>query len=385
LHTEMLWAGVSFSALGGRTGALLQNAAEHNLRLRRIVACPGGFTACCRAREYLALARMARHYRVHLHIRRRRGAYFSLKATLHRMGLWAGLAVFGLLILYSQNLIWSISYVDLTIGQQARVAAVLRQYGMEQGAYVHPDMLTLGETALVEGGEFGWASLNFEDGRLTVEAAPAEAVPEIEQLRYTDILAKTAATVVSLDVQRGTAAVKVGDPVGGGQVLIAVNRTDRKGNPVAGCAAGNVQGRFSWGFEAEQPLCYDALVPEGRILSSRQLLCMSHTFSLPGKEPTEPDAHTMTKQRHGVLSIFGLTMPVAYHETEYIPYETQVVTITESLALAKARLAAKRALRQEWPDAKVLAQREDYETEDDALQYSLLLTIQANICDTGDA
>jgi similar to stage IV sporulation protein len=428
----MLWTGVSFSAMGGRTEALLQSASEHRLQLRAIRARPGGFTARCTARHYLQLARLARHYRARLHIFRRRGIYFGLRNTLRRAGLWAGLILFGVMLVYAQRLIWHITYVDFTAGQQTRAAAILRENGLVEGAVVRPEMLTLGETALVEKtDEFGWASLNFTGGRLTVEAAPAEPVPAIEQRRYTDICAKTAGTIVLMNVEQGTAAAAVGQTVAAGQVLIAVNRADRQGNPVSGCASGTVQARFLWQYETEQPLTYEASVPSGQVESRWTLLCAnrllhfpaqkSGTVQAPEKEnspllaPENPQAVTApaedtdgaesgtadaggqaapkdtalaqtpgeVHQRHGALAFLGLTLPVSFCETSQVMCHTETVTLTETLALDKARLAARRALAEAWPDAEVRTVQETSEVVDGVLHYTVAQQIEANICDNG--
>ncbi len=427
MQVQMLWTGVSFSAMGGRTEALLQSASEHRLQLRAIRARAGGFTARCTARHYLRLARLARHYRVKLHVLRRKGLYFRLRDTLRRAGLWAGLILFGVLLLYAQRMIWHISYVDFTAGQQTRAAAILRENGLEEGAIVRPEMLTLGETALVEAtDEFGWASLNFTGGRLTVEAAPAEQVPAIEQRRYTDIRAKTAGLIVAMNIEQGTAAASVGQPVAAGQVLIAVNRADRAGGPVAGCTAGTVQARFLWQYETEQPLTYEAAVPSGQIESRWTLLCAGRAWQFPaqsgeeqtagsaapqsadaaasqaasapekaaaaasaeeaagGEQAAQPEsAAPELHQRHGALALWGLTLPVSFCETESVLRQPETITLTQTLALEKARLSARRALAAAWPDAKVRTVQETSEVVDGVLHYTVAQQIEANICDNG--
>ncbi|MFR9068679.1 MAG: hypothetical protein ACLVJH_19335 [Faecalibacterium prausnitzii] len=55
-----------------------------------------------------------------------------------------------------------------------------RSCGLRPGTAVTRDCCAPeGVRALLESGEFSWASLDFEKGRLVVEAAPARARPEI--------------------------------------------------------------------------------------------------------------------------------------------------------------------------------------------------------------
>ena len=106
-------------------------------------------------------------------------ALFLLRPLLRRKGLWTGLVAWGLVLLWLQGLIWAVDYGSLTTGQRARAGAMLRSCGLQPGTAVTEELLRTGEYALLESGEFSWASLNFEKGRLAVEAAPARARPEI--------------------------------------------------------------------------------------------------------------------------------------------------------------------------------------------------------------
>ena len=175
MEAASLWAGVRFTARNGSPEALLTDAAGQGLHLYGISSLPGGFCAHCAAWQYRRLAALARHRRVRLRVEKRKGLYFLLRPLLRRKGLWVGLATWGLVLVWLQGLIWAIDYSSLTTGQQARASAVLRSCGLQPGTVVTEELLRTGEYALLESGEFSWASLNFEKGRLAVEAAPAHA------------------------------------------------------------------------------------------------------------------------------------------------------------------------------------------------------------------
>ena len=142
MEAVQLWAGVTFSARGGHTEALLNDAAGAGLQLAAIVPRPGGFDGRCAAWRYRRLAKLARQRRVRLQVQKRRGLFFRLRPLLRRTGLWVGLAVFLPLLLWSRGLVWSVFYTDMTPGQQARAAALLRENaGLEPGARVSQEDL----------------------------------------------------------------------------------------------------------------------------------------------------------------------------------------------------------------------------------------------------
>ena len=101
-----LWAAVEFTARSGSTEALLTAAARAGLHLYGVTALPGGFCGHCAARQYPRLAALARRYRVRLRVRKKQGLYFRVRPLLRRAGLWAGLAVFLPLLLWTQQFVW---------------------------------------------------------------------------------------------------------------------------------------------------------------------------------------------------------------------------------------------------------------------------------------
>ena len=169
-----LWAGVRFAAQNGNTGGLLTAAAQNGLHLSAITAQPGGFCARCAAWRYPELSRLARRYRVRLRVQKRDGLFFRLWPLLRRRGLWAGLFLFLPLLLWLQGAVWATDFTTLTPGQRARAEVILRQQALSAGEFVSEEKLTAGEYALLQSGEFSWASLNFSKGRLIVEAAAAQ-------------------------------------------------------------------------------------------------------------------------------------------------------------------------------------------------------------------
>ena len=162
MEAVQLWAGVAFSARGGNTEALLNEAAAAGLQLAALTPQPGGFDGRCAAWRYRKLAALARRQRVRLRICRRRGLFFRLRPLLRRRGLWVGLALFLPLVLGSRSLVWTVAYTGLTPGQQARASAILRENsGLEPGARVTQQALADGD--------------NFTAGRAAVLCAAQNA------------------------------------------------------------------------------------------------------------------------------------------------------------------------------------------------------------------
>ena len=248
------WAVVDFTAQNGDPEGLLTTAAAAGLHLTQVLPRPGGFSARCTAWQYKPLSRLARKRRVRLRVQKRSGLFFVLRPWFRRRGLWAGMVLFVPLLLWLQGAIWAIDGNSLTPGQQARAGSLLWAQGLIPGAFVSEETLRNGEYALLQSGEFSWVSLNFTDGRLTVEAAAAKPVPEIASGTLHGIRAKTAGTVLDTNLTSGTMLVIPGQTVEAGQGLIGTARTERDGTLIFQPAAGRVLAQFEWENTQEETL-----------------------------------------------------------------------------------------------------------------------------------
>ena len=362
MEAVQLWAGVTFSARGGHTEALLNDAAGAGLQLAAIVPRPGGFDGRCAAWRYRRLAKLARQRRVRLQVQKRRGLFFRLRPLLRRTGLWVGLAVFLPLLLWSRGLVWSVFYTDMTPGQQARAAALLRENaGLGPGARVSQEALDTGEYALLQSGEFS-----------------AQPAPAIFSGKLQTICARTGGLVTAVEIKSGTAMVQPGQQVEAGQPLIGTSRTERDGTPIFAPAAGTVTARFAWSTSCEQPLKVEVpLLDSGRGVQLRLSGGGLH-LTLPrwGGARSEGSAAVT---RHVALELFGLPLPVAVEETAFYARRPGEVAYPDDLALEMARLTCLRSLETAWPDAEITALQESVEMRSGTLCYAVTYTLLGDI------
>ena len=372
-----LWAAVEFTAQSGSTDALLGYAAQAGLHLTRIVPLPGGFRARCAAWHYRPLAALARQGHVRLRVEKRLGLFFRLRPLLRRTGLWAGLALFIPLLLWSQQFVWAVDTSTLTRGQAARAFAVLRQADLAPGAAATEAKRTAGEYALLESGEFSWASLNFEKGRLVVEAAPARARPEIAAGTLHGLRAKCNGTVLRTNLASGTMLVAPGQTVEAGQGLIGTARSERDGTLIFAPAAGTVVAQLEWQTDQSVPLAETMSQLTGENKTNYRLFFAGHSAAL---SPFAPDRDGLCRTRHLQLEVFGLPLPCAVEEITYYGQQQKTMYRTEAQALTLARLQGLRALHDAFPDADILARREECTVQEDTLHYNAMYTVAADIC-----
>lgn len=377
MEAASLWAAVRFTARNGSPEALLTDAAGQGLHLYGIRALPGGFCGHCAAWQYRRLAILARHRRVRLRVEKRQGLYFLLRPLLRRKGLWAGLAAWGLVLVWLQGLVWAVDYGSLTTGQRTRAGVVLRSCGLQPGTVVTEELLRTGEYALLESGEFSWASLNFEKGRLAVEAAPARARPEIAVGTLHGLRARCNGTVLRTNLTSGTMLVVPGQTVETGQGLIGTARSERDGTLIFAPAAGTVIAQLEWQTDQSIPLIMTLPQLTGEKAINYKLFFAGHSAALPA---SAPEGDGLYHTRHLQLEVFGLPLPCAVEETTYYGQQQETLYRTEAQALTLARLQGLRALHDAFPDADILARREACTVQEETLHYNAVYTVTADIC-----
>lgn len=377
MEAASLWAGVRFTARNGSPEMLLTDAAAQGIHLYGISARPGGFCAHCAAWQYRRLAALARHRRVRLQVEKRKGLYFLLRPLLRRKGLWVGLVAWGLVLVWLQGFIWAVDDSSLTTGQRARAGAVLRSCGLQPGTVVTEELLRTGEYALLESGEFSWASLNFEKGRLAVEAAPAHARPEIAAGTLHGLRAKCNGTVLRTNLASGTMLVVPGQTVEAGQGLIGTAHSERDGTLIFAPAAGTVVAQLEWETNQSIPLAETLPQLTGANKANYRLFFAGHSAAL---SPSAPEGNGLCRTRHLQLEVFGLPLPCAVEETTFYAQQQKTLYRTEAQALTLARLQGLRALHDAFPDAEILAPREECTVQENTLHYNAVYTVAADIC-----
>ncbi len=382
MDTGTFWAGVRFQAQNGDTNGLLTEATQKGLHLSDVLPCPGGFTASCAAWYYRPLSVLVRRKHVRLRIRKRTGLFFRLRPLLRRTGLWVGLLIFVPILLWLQRFVWVVDLSGMTVGQQARTAVILRDVPLTPGNLVSEEVLTAGEYALLQSGEFSWVSLNFQKGRLVVEIAAANPVPEIAAGTLHGIRAKMAGTIVSTNLISGTMLVVPGQQVEAGQGLIGTARSERDGTLIFQPAAGSVRAQFDW--TNTQNISLSASIEQYTGERQTELV-----LQFGGKHWTLPEIPTFrigdAEQSQTVLryvqpEIFGLPIPVILEETTRYFQQIEELTYTKEKALALARMNSLQALYADYPDAEKIARKEDASVVDNALHYTVVYTIIADIC-----
>lgn len=370
------FAGVDFTAFGGRSEKLITLCGRQGIPLYNIRPTEDGFTARLPARRYREVSRLARRCGTRLRVRKRRGVLFRLRAYRGRWGLVLAPLVFAAAVHLLGQSVWSIRYDGLDAAARSRVEQVLYSMDICEGAVLTQEKLRLAEKQLMDGDEaFGWVSLNFEKGRLVVEASPALQKPAIESNDPVDLVAAADGILLEVNAQEGFAVKSVGQTVAAGDVLVSAYKPDPYEQPVESHAKGLVVAAVKKTYQCVQPSTYEVQALTGDVQSSYRLRLFGHTFELGAQLPESEDVRTV----HRPLTVLGFALPATIEE-RYVPQrEARQFHLTPDGARQYARFACLAQLYAEFPDAEIIAESRQESWDGGTLTYTMTVDFKADI------
>ena len=309
-----------------------------------------------------------------------------------RWTLLPGVALCALLLCLYLQRIWMVD-VALVGGRVAgfdttQVEVLLAQMGIRPGMLarnVDTDGLELALSAQSEA--FSFVGARVQGVRLLVEVAPSLEAPDVYDIdEARDLVAACDGVIVSVNAQSGVAAVKTGDTVRKGDVLI--RGEERVGaEDVRGVAArGEVVARTWEEAEAAVSLARLERVYTGRTRADSVLRLLGWEIPLSPAEPFPTCASTVE-----YLPVGGLFLPLMIERTTYAEYEVRAIkqdmeavktSVSEHLfTLLQANIAADGAnslqIVDKWIDYSMI--------EEGRLRARAVLEVHRDIATTRDA
>ena len=158
-------------------------------------------------------------------------------------------------------------------------------------------------------------------------------------------------------------------------------RQERDGALIFAPAAGTVRAQLEWSDAQSVPLEETVLQPTGRYTVRYRLSAAGQNWTLPSVQPPE---QALERTRHLQPELLGLPLPCSVEETTFYEQQPQLLRRTEAQALALARLHSLQTLYTAFPDAVLIARKEDTSCTDTTLEYTAVYTLEADICTQND-
>ena len=298
-----------------------------------------------------------------------------------RGSLPAGIALGLMLIILFTSRIWQVEALSLDGMTNEEELRAIEQTAAELGALPGRLRSSLDQDMLALGIQARWPGLTHVGVRLNgvalqVEVAAEESAPEVYEITESrDLVALYDSVIVHVDALAGKAAVRAGDTVRRGQVLIRGEERTASDLMQGVRALGSVTGRMWTGAQCCLPT-YKAVVKRTGNMNSSSVLRLG-SWVLPLSDA--PD-YAHQEQQTELLPVGGLYLPVRIERTirwetteEIVPENTEALKKQGeawALELARGNLPA---------GAQETAHWFDYSEENGMLHVRATIEAQAEI------
>lgn len=201
---------------------LLNRAASVRIVMRRLCYKRRKITGFISVRDFKKLPALKRGTGTHISIIEKHGLPFVFRHYHGRIGLPIGAAVFIAVLLILPRFVWSVEFSGNRSVSDEQLLAACEQLGIRQGMLKSRlDPAVNAQRLLLKTQELSWAALNLEGSVLTVNVSEVDSEKENDSAEPCDLRASADGTITKLDITAGEPAVRVGDTVRKGDILVS--------------------------------------------------------------------------------------------------------------------------------------------------------------------
>ncbi|MBR5262796.1 MAG: sporulation protein YqfD [Clostridia bacterium] len=327
---NLIFGCVSLRAENGFAERFINTCTAEGIPLWDIRKTADGLTAKTTVRGYRRIRLPARKSSMRVRMTKKTGLPFLISRHIHRTGLIAGFAVMILILNLLSGHIWIIDVTGNTTIPDSEIISAFEQAGLTIGKSVKglvrseiesEAMLILNNTT--------WAAINIKGCTAEINVRELEKIPDIETHQGTsNIVARKDGQIEVIEVYRGSAAVKRGEAVTRGDLLISGVTESRTQQTLFADADGYIVARTDIDIETGTPKTLTILVPKTKKI---------HSLYFLGIELLPPRAQEGSCYVHrSRLQINGKTLPFGINYRLYTTYKEKEITMSG----AQARLMA---------------------------------------------
>lgn len=260
-----------------------------------------------------------------------------------RPGIPVGLCLLAALAMTLSQFVWRVE-IQNAGAYRAELSAYLQELGCVAGMpRSRVDAKELERELTYRYPEIAWFHVYASGVTLVVDVTPGVAAPESRAVSVANVYASRAGVVDSVRVYAGTAAVKAGEIVQKGQLLIEGTERGSDGESVPVHASGAVMARCWQSYTVSMPLYEIQSRETGRETFGTRIL--TPWYAYPAREDTP--AYLACNLYRTQIPVVGCFFPILFEKNLYREVEMEYVPADEPTVRAQAEEAAFRELKKQ--------------------------------------
>lgn len=307
------------------------------------------------------------------------GVPFGFAWLNKRKALLFGIILIAAAVFVASLFVWDVRVTGVEDKEIDSIRHELKTLGVSSGVYKGNLDLDEVETRLIiQHEEMAWIDIRFDGVVVFVEIVPAEPIPEIiDENTPCNIVAKKDAYIESVTALCGRAAVKMGDTVRAGDVLISGLVWDIDKPRMLFAARGEVLGSVWYTSTVSQLIFKETREETGRWQMERVVIVGKDSARVDG-QCTFAEYDTSAADEYYIGG--GLFLPVKIEVLKHSEVNiTKTPASLQNLKVFLEERAYYEAQAKIPRDAKIIAHKTFFDVEDDTLTATVYIQTQEDI------
>ncbi len=309
-------------------------------------------TAFMSARNYLKMRQYRGKSHAKVRVKSRHGLPFIVKRYRLRLGFPIGIILFFAVLFIMSGYIWNIDIAGNTNIPSSEIKSALFDLGLSEGIKKSTiDEKTLRTKLALKVDGIAWCSINIEGVRATVNISESIDTEKTDNTPC-NLVAACDGIILGHEVQKGSVAVKVGQTVTAGDLLVSGVTEYKDGTSSIGASAGKVYAQTVKILECKADFKQVITKRTGAYKEKKVLTFFGLDIPLYlGSEKNEYEVEKAT----AVYKKNGMYLPIYLTTAKF--YETKQTEFTLSKAEAEdlARKMLKKQEQQYFKDIEILS------------------------------
>ena len=318
---------VYFTATDGFAERFINMCTAEGIPLWKIRRKDGGLYACTTVDGYRKIKKSARVSGMRVRIKRKSGLPFIVNKYESHTGLFVGIAAVILILTILSNYIWVIRINGNETVDDEVIEEVFSGAGLSIGVKKNKfDASDINSDAVLGIQELSWASINIDGCVAEIEVREAVRRPSVEKTYGTsNIVASKDGQVEIIEPYRGSAAIKSGQTVMKGGLLVSGVSRVKSGASVFNDADGYVVARTK--ISVDVPIEVNITAMRSKTKTVRSIYFLGKEIRLGRKKSGD------VEYRHkSWLNIHNVKMPFGIYYTRYTNFDGEAQTLEREYA-----------------------------------------------------
>jgi len=336
-------------------GEVVNVCRQYGFVYRNLTFCGAHVCMDCGLRTAHRLKERCREREIPLYSEQAKGLPALFIRYHRRWGIFVGMLAFAAILFFSGRVLWSIRVEGNRTLSDEEVIEELRRCGMTVGDRLDSlDTAVLENRMLIASDEISWITVNLIGTVAEVEIREVQAVPEQEASDAANLVAAADGVIDRFEDVRGNIAVKIGDRVSAGELLVGGIYDLPGGGYRYTCAHGRVFARTKHVFEVEIPLTYEKKVYTGEVKEEKYLIFFEKEVKIFGNVGNSDATYDIINTVEYWELPGQVELPVGIRTVRYREYRVETAERREDAAAELAQYRLRCIMEAELPTGQLM-------------------------------